>query len=333
MRSFRIDFPTLAAAVSQHSPTKRYARLANVLSILRAQERFTLAQMKAQLPHEHPAFVTRLVRQLVREGHLRAGEDGTFSWVLAAADFPAEGWLQGQVYAPRLPQTPAADRPRERLLAHGAAALRTAELLAILIRSGRPGESALQAGEKIAARYGEQLERLPEAGRGDLKTVTAAVADTAYCQIMAGIELGRRVAQAQNDRPQQSPRLLSSADALQFCRECFARLASDGAQEEFHVVCLDTKNQVLGTHRISVGTLDRSLVHPREVFRPAIKDAAKAVLLVHNHPSGDPTPSDDDLTLTSRLEEAGKTLGIQVLDHVVVARNGATSIREHRGTR
>ena len=316
--------------MSQPSSADRYARLENVLNALRAQEQFTLAQVKAQLPQEQPAFVTRLVRQLEREGHLRTGEDGTVAWVVGARDFAAEAWLQANVYGPRLPQTPAADRPRERLLAHGAAALRTAELLAILIRSGRPGESALQAGEKIAARYGERLERLPEAGRGDLKAVTEAVGETAYCQIMAGIELGRRVAQARNDQQQPARRLLSSADALQFCREHFARLAADGAQEEFHVVCLDTKNQVLGTHRVSVGILDRSLIHPREVFRPAIKDAAKAVLLVHNHPSGDPTPSDDDFTLTTRLEEAGKTLGIGVLDHGIVARTGASSIREYR---
>jgi DNA repair protein RadC len=316
--------------VFQQSSPDRYVRLENVLSILRAQEKFSLAQVKAKLPQEIPAFVTRLVHQLEREGHLRRSDDGTYSWVVAARDFPAEAWLNAKVYGPQLPQTPQEDRPRERLLVHGVAALRTAELLAILIRSGLPGESALQAGEKIAARYGEQLERLAEAGRGDLKAVTAAAGDAAYCQIMAGIELGRRVAQAQSERQRHSLRLLSSADALAFCRERFARLASDGAQEEFHVVCLDTKNQVLGTHRVSVGTLDRSLIHPREVFRPAIKDAAKAILLVHNHPSGDPTPSDDDLLLTSRLEEAGKTLGIGVLDHVVVARNGATSIREYR---
>jgi DNA repair protein RadC len=316
--------------VSQESAAVRYARLEHVLGVLRAQETFTRAEVKAKLPQENPGFVTRLVRQLEREGHLRAGEDGTFTWVGAAGDFPAQAWLEAQVYGIQLPQTPEADRPRERLLAHGAAALRTAELLAILIRSGRPGESALQAGEKIAARYGDKLARLPQAGPGDLRAVTAVVAETAYCQIMAGIELGRRVVQAQNDAQQPPQRILSSADAVQFCRERFARLASDGTQEEFHVVCLDTKNQVLGTHRIGVGILDRSLIHPREVFRPAIQDAAKAVLLVHNHPSGDPTPSDDDLTLTRRLEEAGKTLGIGVLDHVVVARNGAASIREHR---
>jgi DNA repair protein RadC len=317
--------------VPKQSSTARYARLENILNVLLAHDKLTLAQLKALLPQEQPAFVTRLVRQLEREGHLRTGEDGILIWEGEASAFPAETWLKGKVYGPQLPQTPVTDRPRERLLAHGAAALRTAELLAILIRAGRTGESALQAGEKITARYAEQLDRLAEAGRGDLKAITTAVADTAYCQIMAGIELGRRVAQAQSDRQQSSWRLVTSADALQFCRERFARLASDGAQEEFHVVCLDTKNQVLGTHRISIGTLDRSLIHPREVFRPAIKDAAKAVLLVHNHPSGDPTPSDDDLTLTSRLEEAGKTLGIGVLDHVIVARQGCSSLQEWRG--
>jgi DNA repair protein RadC len=323
--------PGLVTTVSRSSAANRYARIENVLGVLRAHDSFTLAQLKAKVPQERPAFVTRVVRQLMREGYLRADEGGTFSWAVAACDFPAVAWLEGKVYGPQLPQTPAADRPRERLLAHGAAALRTAELLAILIRSGRPGESSLQAGEKVTARYGEHLERLAQAGPGDLKAVTLAVGETAYCQIQAGIELGRRVAQAQGDRQPPALRLLGSADALHFCRERFARLASDGAQEEFYVVCLDTKNQVLGTHRVGVGILDRSLIHPREVFRPAIADAAKAVLLVHNHPSGDPTPCDDDLVLTARLEEAGKTLGIGVRDHVVVARNGAASIREHRG--
>lgn len=229
--------------------------------------------------------------------------------------------------APKLPDTPAADRPRERLLIHGAAALRTAELVAILIRSGRAGESALQGGEKIAAHYAEQLDRLANAGRGDLKEISSAVGETAYCQIMAGIELGRRVAHTRAEQ-ERVRRIGGADDAVVFCREHFARLASDGAQEEFHIVCLDAKHQVLGTHRVSVGTLDRTLIHPREVFRPAIKDAAKAILLVHNHPSGDPTPSADDRDLTSRLEEAGQTLGIQILDHVIVARGGVVSLRE-----
>jgi DNA repair protein RadC len=236
---------------------------------------------------------------------------------------------------PRVHDAPAGDRPRERLRNLGAPALRTAELLAILIRSGRPGESALQAGEKIAARFKDQLDRLADAGRGELQEISPAVAETAYCQIMAGIELGRRVAQAaqaRGDGQQKALRILGSDDALLFCRERFDRLASDAAQEEFHIVCLDTKSRVISAHRISVGCLDRSLVHPREVFRPAIQDAAKSILLVHNHPSGDPTPSSDDLALTERLQDAGKTLGIAVVDHIIVARGGAISIREHKSS-
>src|SRR4029077_10282433 len=120
--------------------------------------------------------------------------DGVYSWTCELSDFPAQGWVQAQVHGTQLLWTPEEDRPRERLLARGAASLRTAELLAVLIRAGRKGESALQAGEKIAARYGDRLHGLSDAGRGELKAIAAAVGETAYCQIMAGIELGRRVA-------------------------------------------------------------------------------------------------------------------------------------------
>jgi DNA repair protein RadC len=158
-------------------------------------------------------------------------------------------------------------------------------------------------------------------------------ADEAYCQIMAGIELGRRVATSFADNKSRVTRIADSVEALQFCRDHFAREANDAAQEEFRVVTLDTQLQVIGKHLISVGTLDRSLVHAREVFRPAIKDAAKSIILVHNHPSGDPTPSDEDLLATSRLEQAGATLGVHVLDHIVIARGGEVSIREFLETR
>ncbi len=130
--------------------------------------------------------------------------------------------------SPRVHDAPAADRPRERLLSSGAAALRTAELLAILIRSGRTGESALQAGEKIAAHFKDQLDRLTDAGRGELREISPAVAETAYCQIMAGIELGRRVVQAaqtRGDGQLKTSRILGSEDALLFCTrgKCSAR--------------------------------------------------------------------------------------------------------------
>src|SRR6516165_4761680 len=219
----------------------RFDRLYGALKVLLVQERFTLPEMKERLPEEIPGYITRLVHRLQREGHLR-DLGGVYSWTCELSDFPAQSWVQAQVHGTQLLLTPEEDRPRERLLARGAASLRTAELLAVLIRSGRPGESALQAGEKIAARYGDQLDLLPEAGRGELKALAAAVGETAYCQIMAGIELGRRVAQAFNDRRQRTRRILGSDEALAYCRERFGRLAADGAQEEFHIVCLDTRH-------------------------------------------------------------------------------------------
>jgi DNA repair protein RadC len=310
---------------------RRFERIQTDLNALLVHETFTLPEMKKHLSGEQPAYVTRLVRQLQREGHLRE-DAGVYSWTCELGDFPALAWVTAQIHGTQLTQSPTEDRPRERLLKHGAAALRTAELLAILIRSGRKGESALQAGEKLAARYKDRLQRLCDAGHAELKEIAGAVGETAYCQIMAGIELGRRVAHALTDGQESPGRIVSSEDALRYCRGQFARLATDGCQEEFHVVTLDTQLHVINMHRVSVGCLDRSLVHPREVFRPAIKDAAKAVLLIHNHPSGDPTPSQEDLVVTKRLEVAGQTLGIQVLDHIIVARGGAASIQERRAS-
>ena len=224
-------------------------------------------------------------------------------------------------------ETPFEDRPRERLLAVGAENLKLAELLAILIRVGRPGESAMQAGEKLAAKFSQRLEKLPEAQLPELKNIATSVAKSAYCQIMAGIEIGRRVAESKQGRNSKR-RIRSTDDAKAFCEERFARLVSDANREEFHIVTLDTKNQIIDTHQVSVGTLDASLVHPREVFRPAIKDAASSIILVHNHPSGDPTPSREDFAVTQRLEEAGQNLGIDVLDHIVLGSFRCVSIRE-----
>lgn len=225
----------------------------------------------------------------------------------------------------RLKNGPVQDRPRERLVALGAPNLRTAELLAILIRTGRAGVSALDGGESLAAAFDERLDQLPAAGQGEMKAISAVVGPTAFCQIMAGIELGRRVAAMSDERAPRKIR--GSKDAIEFCQIRFARLASDAKQEEFHIVTLDTKNQVIDTHQITVGTLDCSLVHPREIFRAAIKDAASSILLVHNHPSGDPTPSREDHEVTDRLSQVGRTVGIDVLDHIVIGKEAAVSLR------
>ena len=312
---------------------RRYERYRRVVEAAVVRETFTLEELKAACAPEQPAFVTRVVTQLEGDGYLvRSGTKSrpSFRWE-SREGFSASRWIDDRVFAPRMARTPACDRPRERLVTHGAASLRTAELLAILIRSGRPGESALQAGEKIAARYGEHLEQLPQAGRAELKAISPAVAETAYCQIMAGIELGRRVAAAASGQSrQQRKRILGPEDAIEECNRRFARLAENAVQEEFYVLCLNTKHEVVSSHRISVGSLDASLVHPREVFRPAVKEAAAAIILVHNHPSGDPTPSRQDLAITERLEQVGRTLGIDVLDHIVVARRSSLSVREYR---
>ncbi len=165
------------------------------------------------------------------------------------------------------------------------------------------------------------IEELIHAARSELP-----LTNIAYDRLMAGIELGRRVSE---EKINYNQRITSSAEAIQFCKSHFRRLISDGLQEEFHVVTLDTKHRMIGSHQITVGTLDASLVHPRELFRAAIRDSSSAVLLAHNHPSGDPTPSRDDILLTDRMTEAGKVVGINVLDHIVLGREGCLSIREH----
>jgi DNA repair protein RadC len=306
------------------------ARYRAVIESASAMREFSLASLKLQVCEEQPGFVTRTLKALEQDGHLQktsAGSQPSYRWTSQPNGTAINTWLRNKVAGTQIQSTPLLDRPRERLLAGGAASLRAAELLAILIRTGKTGESALQAGEKIANHFAENLDALPDAGRGELKAISCVIGVTAYCQIMAGIELGRRVA-ANSVAAKQPAKIANSADAIAFCEKHFERLAKNASQEEFHVVCLDTKNQVLATHQVSVGTLDASLVHPREIFRAAIKDAAASIILVHNHPSGDPSPSKQDRQVTQRMEEAGRMLGIEVLDHIVLGSSGSVSIRE-----
>ncbi len=315
--------------------SERFARYRSIVYAVLAADEFSLQAVKEACGDERPGFVTRVVNRLIDDGYLEpAGSKGEpqFRWRRDRQGFDPDLWIGAKIFSDRMTQAPQEDRPRERLLAHGAASLRTGELLAILIRTGREGESALQAGDKIAGHYAAQWERLPDAGQAELKVISRVIAQTAFCQIMAGIELGRRIERAMRNRHEQAPlRIRSSGDALNYCRQRFGQIAAEATQEHFHVVCLDIKNQVLNVHTISVGLLNQSLVAPREVFRPAIRDAAAAVILVHNHPSGDPTPSREDLAVTRRLEESAQMLGINLLDHIIVARHGCLSLREYEG--
>jgi DNA repair protein RadC len=310
---------------SSKSPT-RYERYRPIVEHMVECETLYPEEVKRKFGHEQPAFVTRIVNELKTQGWLiREPQSDSYHWNSDKGAFSVSRWLDEKLYGSQIKLSPEQDRPRERLLAHGVEKLRTSELIAILVRSGRPGESAVTAGEKVARAFGQTLEKLPYAGRAELKSISPAVVKTAYCQIMAGIELGKRVYEAGGG--QASAKITGSNDAIAFCQKHFSRLAADTTHEEFHIVTLDTKNKVIQSHQITVGTLDASLVHPREVFRAAIKDSAASVILVHNHPSGDPTPSREDIQVTDRLTESGKLLGIDVLDHIVLGRERAISIR------
>ena len=146
-------------------------------------------------------------------------------------------------------------------------------------------------------------------------------------KIICAIELAREIAEPETPYPM---RINSPAMAMQYCKAEFKALANHAVQEEFWLVTLDTKNQPINKHQITVGTLRNSLVHPREVFRPAIADAANCIIVVHNHPSGDPTPSDQDVSVTERLEQAAEIIGIPLIDHIVIAGDKALSIQEWR---
>jgi DNA repair protein RadC len=216
---------------------------------------------------------------------------------------------------------PATEQPRERLARLGASALSDAELLAILLRSGHASlrASALDLARATlqAFRSWERLERVPFCRLCAQRGIGPAKA----AQIKAALELGRRM----HGRPlERGASLRSSRDVY---RHFAARLAGL-RQETFWVVLLDVKNRVIGEARISEGSLSSAIVHPREVFRPAIEESAAAVILVHNHPSGEPTPSPEDRAITTRLRDAGELVGVKVLDHVVIGRNAYRSFVE-----
>jgi DNA repair protein RadC len=211
------------------------------------------------------------------------------------------------------------EKPRERLFSQGLNALSDAELVALTLRTGSNGAGAVDVANTLLARHGG----LPGLARSDLRELTSVrgIGRTKAASLFAAIELGRRI----------SRRRLREGDAVRgpedVFRHFYARLRS-AAQEHFCVLLLDGRHRILGEEVVSLGTLTASLVHPREVFRPALRASAAALVLVHNHPSGDPEPSPEDRSVTERLARAGELLGIPILDHVVVAERGFRSLRE-----
>jgi DNA repair protein RadC len=205
--------------------------------------------------------------------------------------------------------------PRERLAALGPEALSDAELLALLLRTGARGVDATRVAAALLARH-EGLPGLARAGARELSE-TPGVGPAKAAAVRAALELGRRLAAR---RLEAGSEIRSPADVFQHFHPLLRHLP----QERFLAVLLDGRRHEM----VSQGTLTASLVHPREVFRPALRECAAALVLVHNHPSGDPTPSREDREITERLVRAGEILGVPVLDHVVVAERGYSSLRE-----
>ena len=211
------------------------------------------------------------------------------------------------------------DRPRERLLKVGERAVSTAELLAIILRSGVPGENVLRLAERLLNTF-KDLSGLARASITEL-TAVKGVGPAKAVEIKAALELGRRLTATQ---PQERPKVSSPGDAANLLMSEMMFLE----QEHLRVILLDTRNTVLATPTIYVGSLNTSVVRIGELFRAAIKENAAAVIVAHNHPSGDPSPSPEDVHVTRQLVKAGQLLDISVLDHLVIGHQRFVSLKE-----
>jgi DNA repair protein RadC len=214
---------------------------------------------------------------------------------------------------------PSSERPRERLRSHGPAALSGAELLALIIGRGVAGSSALVIAQDILMRFGN-LRAVSGATLEELSGIKG-VGLAKAAQIKAAFELGTR----QDLEPERFSYAITDPEILV---KAIRKSIQDKTKEHFKLVLLNTRNKVIDISTISVGTLNASLVHPREVFREAVTHSAASIILVHNHPSDDPEPSDDDLSLTRRIADAGRLMGIEVLDHIIITKNGYTSLKQ-----
>ena len=213
---------------------------------------------------------------------------------------------------------PKEERPRERLLRFGEQALSAQELLQLILGRGVSGESVTLTAQKLLSHFGS-LQKLSEASIEELLEVKG-IGLAKSAQIKAAFELGRRLS---TQTPSYKSKELTSPEKV--FRLINSKL-KDYHREHFYIIALNSRNYSVA--EISIGSLNASIVHPREVFAEAIKSKAASVIFAHNHPSGDPEPSEDDISLTKRLIEAGKILGIEIADHVIIAKDKYLSFKE-----
>ncbi|SFF52347.1 DNA replication and repair protein RadC [Halobacillus alkaliphilus] len=214
---------------------------------------------------------------------------------------------------------PKEDRPRERLLEIGASHLSNQELLAILLGSGTKRESVMDLAQRLLIHF-EGILLLKDASLEEL-TAIRGIGVAKAVLIMSAIEIGKRMQQM---KPVERYMIRSPEDGADFVMEEMRDLK----QEHFICLFLNTKNQVLHRQTIFIGSLNASIVHPREVFKEAVKRSAASIICAHNHPSGDPTPSQEDIQVTRRLQECGKMIGIELLDHLVIGDQKFISLKE-----
>ncbi len=222
-------------------------------------------------------------------------------------------------YRPLIRDMPVDERPRERLRMRGPESLTNAELVAILLRTGTNGENVIAVAQRILSKF-EGLRGLGAAGFGQL-CAERAMGEAKAAQLIAAVELGKRTVHAQP--PER--RIIRSPE------DVYALLFADMAlldQEQLRVVLLSTRNEVLSVREVYRGNVSSALVRVAEVFTAAVREGCPSIIVVHNHPSGDPTPSAEDAALTRQLIDAGKLLGVEVLDHVIIARDGHRSLKD-----
>ena len=214
---------------------------------------------------------------------------------------------------------PKSERPRERLIKFGPEALSAQELLALIIGRGIPKKSVMNIAQELLARFGniKSISQASIAALSEIKGVGLAKA----AQLKACFELGKR----QDLEPELKNYDIKNPQSVV---KAIRASIKDKAKEHFKLILLDTRNKIIGISTISIGTLNASLVHPREIFKEAIIHNSASVVLAHNHPSGDPEPSEEDLTITKRLVDSGKILGIEVIDHIIIGKTNFSSFKE-----
>ncbi len=220
----------------------------------------------------------------------------------------------------KIKDIPKNERPKEKLLSYGADTLNNSELLAIILRTGTKGENVLQLSNRLLSEF-QGLDGILEASLDDITSIKG-IKEGKASQILALAELFRRFRTFKS--ADRDIKIMSPNDIVMLINGEMSLLK----QEILKVIFLNTKNIVIGTKDVFKGSLNTSIVHPREIFKEAVNKSSAKIIICHNHPSGDPTPSKEDINITLRIKECGEIMGIQLLDHIIIGKNGFISLKE-----